>query len=159
MGAPGPRELIDANPNALTQPHHDYPAWDWIIPINTPIYAVHGGTVTSIRAWPHNWWTEGCGTGRSDCDTCGVGLTITDSDGTRWTYCHGTTLTVALGDDVPAGRQVMWSGNTGRSGTPHLHLEIRTSDGERRCPQPIVVALYAGHSIPPPATLADGHSC
>ena len=140
---PGPRELIDANPAALTQPHHDYPAWDWIIPLNTPIYAVHGGTVTAVRSWPHNWWTDGCGSGRLGCDTCGIGLTITDNDGTRWTYCHGTNLTVRSGDEVPAGQQVMWSGNTGRSGTPHLHLEIRTADGARRDPLTILVAVYA----------------
>ena len=54
---PGPRELIDADPSVLTAPHHDYPAWDWIIPVNTPIYAVRGGTVVSIRSWPHNWTT------------------------------------------------------------------------------------------------------
>jgi hypothetical protein len=41
---PGPRALIDANPGALDDPHHDYPAWDWLIPEGTPIYAVRGGT-------------------------------------------------------------------------------------------------------------------
>jgi hypothetical protein len=138
---PGPRALIDANPAALTAPHHDYPAWDWIIPVNTPIYAVRGGTATAVRQWPHNWWTEGCGPDSTGCETCGVGLTITDADGTRWTYCHGTNLTVTLGSTVVAGQQVMWSGNTGRSGTPHLHLEIRTADGQRRCPQPLLAAL------------------
>ena len=105
-------------PKRSTDPHHDYPAWDWIIPVNTPIYAVRGGTVATVRTWPHNWWTEGCGTDSTGCDTCGIGLTIVDADGTRWTYCHGSNLTVTLGDDVAAGQQVMWSGNTGRSGAP-----------------------------------------
>jgi hypothetical protein len=141
---PGPRDLIDANPAALSAPHHDYPAWDWIIPTNTPIYAVRGGTVATVRQWPHNWWSKGCGTNSNGCETCGVGLTIVDSDGTRWTYCHGTNLTVALGDTVQAGRQVMWSGNTGRSGTPHLHLEIRTLNGQRVCPQPLLESLAQG---------------
>ena len=58
---PGPRSLIDANPSALDQPHHDYPAWDWLIPVGTPIYAVRGGRVAVVRTWPYNWWNRGCG--------------------------------------------------------------------------------------------------
>jgi murein DD-endopeptidase MepM/ murein hydrolase activator NlpD len=139
---PGPIDLIDANPQALTRPHHDYPAWDWPIPIDTPIYAMRSGTVTAIRTWPHNWFEQGCGPNDARCDTCGIGLTITDNTGTRWTYCHGTRLAVALGATITAGQQILWSGNTGRSSGPHLHLEIRTRDGQRRCPQPLLVSLH-----------------
>jgi murein DD-endopeptidase MepM/ murein hydrolase activator NlpD len=142
---PGPRELIDANPAALDAPHHDYPAWDWLVPINTPVYAVRGGTVVNIRSWPHNWWTSGCGqSGGGACSTCGVGVTIEDEQGVRWTYCHGTNVTVTLNAVVNAGTQIMWSGNTGRSGTPHLHLEIRVA-GEQRCPQRLLRRLYDSH--------------
>ena len=154
---PGPRELIDTNPAALDAPHHDYPAWDWLIPINTPIYAVRGGTVVSIRSWPHNWWTSGCGqTGGGACSTCGVGLTIEDEQGVRWTYCHGTNVTVTLNAVVTAGTQIMWSGNTGRSGTPHLHLEIRVA-GNQRCPQTLLRSLYnAGAGLLPASLPAAG---
>jgi hypothetical protein len=139
---PGPRTLLDANPGSLDDPHHDYPAWDWLIPVGTPIYAVRGGTVASIRNWPHNWWTAGCGTRPgADCESCGVGVTIVDTSGTRWSYCHGSGLTTTLGAAIIAGQQILWSGNTGRSGAPHLHLEIRV-DGVRRCPQPLLVTLY-----------------
>ena len=48
---------------------------------------------------------------------------------------------VPLGDTVAAGQQIMWSGNTGRSGAPHLHLEL-VVDGTRRCPQPLLASLY-----------------
>ena len=156
---PGSRELIEANPSVLDAPHHDYPAWDWIIPVNTPIYAVRGGTVVNIQAWPHNWWTSGCGAaGGGGCSTCGVGVTIRDAEGVRWTYCHGSNVTVALYDEVEAGRQIMWSGNTGRSGTPHLHLEIRVN-GERRCPQALLHAIGMRLTPTSPAALpADGCS-
>ncbi len=141
---PGPRELIDANPAALDAPHHDYPAWDWLVPINTPIYAVRGGTVVNIRSWPHNWWTSGCGqSGGGACSTCGVGVTIEDEQGVRWTYCHGTNVTVTLNAVVDAGTQIMWSGNAGRSGTPHLHLELRVA-GDQRCPQRLLRSLHDG---------------
>ena len=117
--------------------------------MNTPIYAVRGGTVVNIQAWPHNWWTSGCGTaGGRDCRTCGVGVTICDAEGVRWTYCHGSNVTLALNDEVEAGHQIMWSGNTGRSGTPHLHLESRVN-GERRCPQHLVRALLGGDKPSP----------
>ena len=151
---PGPRHLIDANPAALNAPHHDYPAWDWLIPINTPIYAIRGGTVVTVKQWPHNWWTMGCGLeGGGDCQPCGVGLTIVDEAGTRWSYCHGTNMTATLGQQVRAGQQILWSGNTGRSGTPHLHLEIRT-DGQQRCPQQLLANLYEAAQGLDPETLA-----
>lgn len=152
---PGPRELIEENPEVLTYPHHDYPAWDWMIPINTPIYAVRSGRVAAVRLWPHNWWTEGCGADSTGCEPCGVGLTIVDAEGTRWTYCHGNSLTARLGDVVAAGQQVMWSGNTGRSGAPHLHLEIHTTDGIRRCPQQVLIILIGGAS--PPSAMPAAH--
>jgi hypothetical protein len=141
---PGPPDMILRDVSVLTQPHHDYPAWDWIIPINTPIYAVRAGRVVSVHQWAYNWWDRGCGSNQMGCVPCGVGLTIVDSENTSWTYCHAASLTTSLGDAVAAGDQVMWSGNTGRSGTPHLHLEIRTPDGARRCPQPLLRALAQG---------------
>ena len=151
---PGPRELLDANPNAINQPHAEYPAWDWIIPTGTPIYAIHPGTITTTRTWPHNWWDKDCGTnGGSDCDTCGIGLTITDHAGVRWTYCHGTQTLATAGDTVKAGQQIMTSGNTGRSGTPHVHIEIRTPDNVQHCPQPLVASLYRDSRSIDPASL------
>ena len=80
--------------------------------------------------------------------TCGVGLSINGDDGARYIYCHGTRLNgVAVGDIVTAGQLLMWSGNTGRSGAPHLHFEIRV-DGQQRCPQPMLRSIYETSSLP-----------
>ena len=147
---PGPRSLLDATVDQLDDPHHDYPAWDWVIPTGTPIYAVRAGTVAVTYAWPKNWWEQGCTTaGVNGCTTCGIGVTIVDNLGTRWSYCHGSELHVRLGSNVDAGTLIIDSGNTGRSGTPHLHLEIRTN-GTQRCPQPLITSLYrTGNGIDP----------
>lgn len=140
---PGPRALLDATADQLDNPHHDYPAWDWIIPTGTPIYAIRGGTVVTVQAWPHNWWEQGCSQrGINGCATCGIGVTILDpTDNTRWTYCHGSNLHVTQGAYVEAGQLLITSGNTGRSGTPHVHLEIRTADGRQRCPRLLILSL------------------
>jgi len=136
---PGPADLFARAP--VDRPHHDYPAWDWGIPIGTPVYAVRGGTVTAVNNWPRNWFTAGCQDGTSGCNACGVGVTVMDADNTTWTYCHGSALTIDVGAQVQAGAQLMTSGNSGRSTGPHLHLQIRTADGNRRCPQPLLRSL------------------
>jgi murein DD-endopeptidase MepM/ murein hydrolase activator NlpD len=125
----------------VNAPHHDYSAWDWGVPTGTPIYAVRGGTITTVQYWPYNWWDRGCTTRSADCSTCGIGVSITDESGVRWVYCHGSDVHARVGDVVSAGTQILSSGNTGRSSGPHLHLQIRTVDGRLRCPQPLLEPL------------------
>lgn len=131
---PGPRALLEATADQIDKPHHDYPAWDWTIPTGTPIYAIRGGTVTSISTTAHNCH------GWERCQRCGLGATITDNDGAQWTYCHGSALHVRPGQQVQAGEQILTSGNSGNSTGPHLHLSIRV-DGTLRCPQSLVSEL------------------
>jgi hypothetical protein len=148
------RTLIDADPDMLDQPHHDYPAIDLMIPVGSPVYAVRGGTIARTVNWPY------------DCDrvdrceeTCGVGLSIDGDDGARWIYCHGTYLNgLSVGDTVTTGQLLMWSGDTGRSGAPHLHLEIRVDD-QQRCPQQLLGVIYRGRNAVAPGDLpSDGCS-
>ncbi len=131
------RALIAANPSMLDQPHHDYPAIDVMIPTGSPVYAVRGGVVARVVKWQHNCWELG------RCDqTCGIGISINGDDGARYIYCHGSGLNgIEVGQTVVAGELLMWSGNTGRSGAPHLHFELRV-DGRQRCPQQLLRRLY-----------------
>lgn len=145
---PIPRAIIDVNPAMLNAPHHDYPAIDLMVPEGTPVYAVRGGTVARVVNWPFNCWTLG----RCD-ETCGVGISVNGDDGGRWIYCHGSRLNVVLGQAVAAGQVIMWSGDTGRSGAPHLHLELRVSN-ERRCPQRLLSSILATGGAPSLGELA-----
>lgn len=154
---PAPLELFGVSPVDAT--HHDYAAWDWGLPVGTPIYAVRGGTITGVTYWPYNWWDHGCATSSIGCQPCGIGVTVTDDAGTRWGYCHATTVHVQVGETVAAGTQILSSGNTGRSSGPHLHLQIRTPDGQLRCPQPLLRSLRDHNAgIEPPLLPTTGCS-
>ncbi|MGE3326665.1 MAG: M23 family metallopeptidase [Acidimicrobiia bacterium] len=148
------RPLVAAKPSMLDEPHHDYAAIDLMIPTGSPIYAVRGGTVARVVEWPYNCWEVG------RCEqTCGIGLSIEGDDGARYVYCHGRRLnSVQVGDQVAVGQLLMWSGNTGRSGAPHLHLEVKVG-GRQRCPQALLQALYdTGLGVEPESLSSDGCS-
>lgn len=148
---PAPAERFATAP--VDAPHHDYPAWDWGLPVGTPIYAVRGGRVVSVTYWPHNWWDAGCAPGATQCQSCGIGVVIDDDTDTRWTYCHGSAIHVSVGSVVTTGQHILSSGNTGRSSGPHLHLQIRTPDSQVRCPQPLLRALRDKHRGIDPTSL------
>lgn len=142
------RSLLEANPAGVNAPHHDYPAWDFGVPVGTPVYAVHAGTVTHVSTWTGNCYAD-----ESTCiEKCGTGITIQDDTGAHWIYCHASRLDVATGDHVAAGQEIMRSGNTGHSSGPHLHLGIRVN-GVDVCPQPLLLALLQSDPIPPPDAL------
>ncbi len=136
------RTLIDADPSMLDQPHHDYPAIDLIIPEGSPVYAVRGGVVARVTNFPHNCWQV------SPCEsTCGIGLSIDGDDGVRYVYCHGSRANgLTVGDPVTTGQLLMWSGDTGRSGAPHLHFEMKVN-GEQVCPQPLLRQVYGAEAF------------
>ena len=142
---PGPADLFAVAD--VYAPHAQYPAWDWLIPVGTPIYAIRGGRVTTVQYWPHNWWDKGCGTNDTGCRTCGIGVTVIDADGNHWAYCHGTAVHVQEGEDITAGTQILSSGNTGRSGAPHVHIELHLPDGSRRCLGPLLAAIRAQSQV------------
>ena len=124
---PVARELLTLD--RIRAPHHDYPAWDLPLPIGTPVYAVRGGVVTAV----------------TNDDRCGRGVLVAGSDGAQYTYCHAVAVTVTAGQIIAPGKAVLWSGKSGRSRGPHLHLQIRTPAGTLTCPQPFVEAWYRGH--------------
>ena len=145
---PFDRAQIAARPAMLDEPHHDYPAIDLLIPEGSPIYAVRGGTVARIVNWPFNCWRLG----RCD-ETCGVGLSVNGDDGIRYIYCHGSRLNgLRVGTTITVGELIMWSGDTGRSGAPHLHFEIRVN-GQQRCPQQLLRSIFETGMAPKPASL------
>ncbi len=154
---PLPREILTTE--MLSAPHHTYPAWDAMVPEGTPVYALTGGRVARITSWTGNWWHARCGGSRrpADCNTCGVGITIQHPDGLRHTYCHNVRNHVAIGDQIAPGQHIADAGNTGRSGAPHLHLELRI-DGRRYCPQPLLVGLSEGAPTDPRSLPTSGCS-
>lgn len=93
----------------------------------TPLQALSDGTVTFAGALP------------SSPDS-GVALGVKADQHTSWSFSHLSRLAVRVGDKVTAGQVVAFSGNTGKSTGPHLHLVVRI-DGQ---PVDPVSALAGG---------------
>lgn len=117
-------------------PHHDYPAIDLPTPTGTSAFAMTAGTISHIGG------------------SCGYGILITASNGATYKYCHLNSRSVGSGARVSAGQRIGYTGNTGNSFGPHLHLEVRASAGAAlRCPQRMLLAIYDGTSVPSPSSL------
>ena len=86
---------------------------DLAVPVGTDIFAAGGGTV--IFAGWSDW---------------GYGYTVVIAHGSTLSlYGHLNGPLVSCGQVVAAGQGIAVSGNSGNSSGPHLHFEIRGSDG------------------------------
>ncbi len=94
---------------------------DIAVPIGTPLYSAIDGTVIVAQ----------------NSSTAGNYIQIQNSTGWTVTFMHMDSFTVAAGDVVKQGDFVGYSGNTGRSTGPHLHLEIR--DASKNPVNPIFI--------------------
>ena len=56
-------------------------------------------------------------------------MIVTAKDGTETWYCHLSSYRVASGTTVKAGDPIAYSGNSGNSTGPHLHVEVRPNGG------------------------------
>lgn len=92
-------------------------------PVGTPLRAMRAGTVTDAG------WYGGCG----------MRIVVDYGNGVSSWYCHLSGFAASPGQQVGAGQVVAWSGNTGNSTGPHLHLEIHLG-GVRVNPYPWLAA-------------------
>jgi murein DD-endopeptidase MepM/ murein hydrolase activator NlpD len=91
---------------------------DFRASVGTPIYAMADGIVT--------------GTGDTDRQCAGVSfgrfILIKYNNGLASTYGHLSLIKVNIGDNIGRGQIVGYSGNTGYSTGPHLHVSLYASD-------------------------------
>jgi murein DD-endopeptidase MepM/ murein hydrolase activator NlpD len=134
-----------AHPDWFAKPHHDYPAADIPVPAGTIVLAVTAGTITAAPVG----------------GTCGQGVSMRDNGGDELTYCHGSSDLVPAGAVVAAGDPIMVSGFTGHvipagPAGAHVHLQIRTPDGQLRCPQNALAAWAQGQTVALPSLPTTG---
>lgn len=70
---------------------------------------------------------------------------VTLDDGTEIWYCHQTSYTVSVGDNVVGGQVIGSVGSTGNTTGPHLHLEVRPGGGDPVDPYAALIA----HGVTP----------
>jgi hypothetical protein len=118
--------------------HTDYNAyaWDFGMPVGTPIVAANSGVVRA---------TKGDSTG-GGCSPAFVDeanyVVVTRSDGFESLYVHLSAVTVPVGAVVRRGDLIGYSGQTGYSCGAHLHYQVQ--------PGPDVggTSFFANPSVP-----------
>ncbi|MDR0564131.1 MAG: M23 family metallopeptidase [Azoarcus sp.] len=115
---------VTQEPNGVLTTHRDaltrY-AVDFAVPKDTPVLAARAGTVIGV--------IDRFEKGRPDpklAETTNL-VSVIHSDGTFAQYAHlaRNGVLVRPGEQVEAGQIIGYSGNTGFSGGPHLHFDVR----------------------------------
>ncbi len=82
---------------------------DIAVPADSPILAVHGGTVLEA-GWKN--------------DVYGNAVLLDHGNGWQTLYAHCNSVLVQVGQRVEQGQRIALVGSTGNSTGPHLHLEL-----------------------------------
>jgi Peptidase family M23 len=95
-------------------------AVDFQMPEGSPVHAAANGVVVAVKE-------DAVGPTGSNADNNKVVLRHADGTATQYLHLRKNGALVELGQRVFAGDQIGWSGNTGRSGSPHLHFVLFSS--------------------------------
>lgn len=132
--------------------HNDVWAWDFKMPIGTPIVAASEGTVRLARGDS----TEG------GCDPKHASkanyVVIDHGDGLETQYLHFASVIVTPGQKVQKGELLGYSGETGWSCGPHLHFKVAEATG-RGWNNPSVPASIEGYGDPQRGAWIQAPAC
>lgn len=138
-------------------------AWDFRVPVGTPVHAARFGTVRAVRA----------DSTRGGCDRSfgpdANYVIIAHENGLETQYLHLDTVTVEVGQKVEAGELIGTVGKTGWVCGPHLHFQLQRTNPNRwanqsvparfrRVGDPVVNQLVTSENCPaerPRVILAD----
>lgn len=92
--------------------------------VGTSIYAMDGGVVSEVGDYSGN-----CNKNKSVCNrgwnSYGIYVVIDHQNGYKSVYAHFSQRVVNVGDVISKGQLIGYSGNSGNSTGPHLHLELQ----------------------------------
>ncbi len=128
----GSRVVVSQAHGTFSHVGTDRWAWDFRVPVGTPIHAAHAGTVRMVRS----------DSVRGGCDRSfgpdANYVILTSDDGLETQYLHLSRVAVRLGERVAAGQVLGKVGTTGFSCGAHLHFQVQeTKEG-----------VWAGRSKP-----------
>jgi murein DD-endopeptidase MepM/ murein hydrolase activator NlpD len=116
-------------------------------PKGTPIRAASAGRVVRVRCnvSPESWGCDQDGSSR--VLGCGWYVDIAHAGNVYTRYCHQLRRpAVNVGDTVTVGQIIGVTGDSGNSGTPHLHFEVHIGFEDDNAVDP--VAFMANHGAP-----------
>lgn len=119
FGGTQPRRLIQGVGGDLTHQGLHYYAFDFVMPIGTPVLAARDGTVLAVfDGFP-------AGGFRKKYENRANRVVVLHADGTLALYGHlSSGVRVKEGARVEVGDLLGFSGNSGYSEGPHLHFEV-----------------------------------
>lgn len=120
----GGQGIITPGNGGRTHQGRMYYAYDLASPIGTPVYAMQSGRVIGLY---DRYPDTGGGPEKSNQFNY---VYLEHDDGFRSVYAHlqegfRNEITLGIGDKVERGDLIGFSGNSGWSGGPHLHVELQ----------------------------------
>ncbi len=127
-------------------------AIDWNMPEGTPVRAARAGVVVGLRQDSHSGGADR----RFENDANYILIEHADQTIANYAHLMPNGVRVKIGDRVEAGDFIGFSGNTGFSSGPHLHLSVfKASDGKTR--ESIPIRFDTGSGVP--TKLVAGQTC
>lgn len=99
---------------------------DVALPIGTPVRAPGDGVVSMVATHPSG----------------GLQVALIHQECARTGYAHLSSVCVSEGDTVRAGQVVAYSGNSGKTTGPHLHLTLQSPIGQWIDPSFLIEPLH-----------------
>lgn len=101
-----------AGAGRVSQGLHDGKAYDFSAPVGTPIYAIRGGTILTVKSSGYN-------------GGYGSYVVMNFDNGAQAIFAHMSKTAATSGQTVSQGDIIGYVGSTGRSTGPHVHIEFR----------------------------------
>ncbi|MCR9159223.1 MAG: peptidoglycan DD-metalloendopeptidase family protein [Nannocystaceae bacterium] len=152
-------EVTQGNNGALSHNGTSAFAFDFGLPLGSPLVAIAEGVVThaSGATGPGDPCYSG---GGMECIDAANYVTLLHADGTKSVYLHLQSISVGVGDTVPVGAEVGLSGTTGWSTGRHAHVMRMQDCGGYYC-QSVALAFddVAGDGVPVSGDFVTSGNC
>lgn len=152
-------EVTQGNNGALSHNGTSAFAFDFGLPLGSPLVAIADGVVThaSGATGPGDPCYNG---GGMECINAANYVTLLHADGTKSVYLHLQSISVAVGDTVSIGTEVGLSGTTGWSTGRHAHVMRMQDCGGYYC-QSVALAFndVGGDGVPVSGDFVTSGNC